>query len=209
MKPSILEAVVILSALLTGCSAFEDLHYVPSSSNPDLKPCMPPPDLAPSKPACRAAKGLSGTVLQCVDFDKVQSLSDPVLGGWNFNTYQQNCWQIANNFLQVVDVANFSNNCGFTLPPLDAKYNSATLSIISKWQLNDPQQQASVYVDLDTSSRLLNQATGTRALHQIALSIDKANWPSSGYAFILKFSSVGKFALQGWQIDSIAVTASQ
>jgi hypothetical protein len=75
----------ILYSMQIGCLASNTDPLV-QKSNGDLGCPVTPnnPDLLTPEAKCAAAKGLSGDVLACVDFDKVEGLQDSKLAGWFF-----------------------------------------------------------------------------------------------------------------------------
>lgn len=216
--------VVTALLLLGGCMELrpqEGYVCVPADMQLNCSTTMPPlPDMAVVPPKCAAAANLAGTNLLCVDFDKVTGLSDPALAGWNFNANLAGCWQISAGALQVQNFSAFVGACGVTLPPLDFKlaanqsYQRATIALVHKVDLSDPDQQAQVFVDLDAPARLLHQTTsrpGLPTLTTTTLTVNKADLPTalmSVYKFYLKASAVSANARQGWQIQSIAVNAT-
>lgn len=170
---------------------------------------------------CAAAAGLAGDNLLCVDFSKVTQFTDPTLANWNFNANMANCWQISGGALQVQNFGSFMGNCGATLPPIDLKqadkqkYQRVTLALLHTVDLSDPDQEAQVFLDVDSPARLAHQMTGKPgfpAQIMTTVAINKTDLPSalmSVYKFYLKVSSLGAVALrQGWQIQSIAVNAT-
>lgn len=173
-----------------------------------------------AQPKCAAAKGLSGDNLLCVDFDKVTQLADPALAGWNFNANMANCWQISGGVLSVSNFATFVGNCGLTLPSIDLKqaayqkYQTVTLALVHKVDVNDMNQLAQVFLNLDTPPRLINESTGIQGIPAqtvLTLTVAKADLPltlNNVYQFFLKASSSSVSGRQGWQISSIAVMGS-
>jgi hypothetical protein len=221
MRRSVLFCLLSLLPL-TGCPTYTFLDDGGSGSCPtDDMPGVPVPDMAAPVAKCAAAKGLSGDNLLCVDFDKVTALTDPALAGWNFNANMADCWQIAAGALSVKNFATFTGNCGLTLPPVDLKqadkqkYQRVTLALLHKVDMSDPDQQAQVFLDLDSPARLVHQTTsrpGIPTLTTTTLTINKADLPmalSSIYKFWLKASALTVNSRQGWQIQSIAVNGSQ
>lgn len=179
-------------------------------------------DMALPAPKCAAAAGLSGDNLLCVDFNKVTQLTDPALAGWNFNANMANCWQISNGMLQVQNWATFSGSCGLTLPPIDFKlpsnlsYHRATLALVYRLDMSDIDQQAQVFIDQDNpSTRLIHELTGHLSIPVLTtteITVNKTDLPVtllSVYKFFLKAYSGLVRGGQGWQIQSIAVNASQ
>ena len=178
-----------------------------------------PPDLAAK---CLAAKGLSGDNLVCVDFAKVPSLTDQALTGWDFvSNCGGNYWEIAVGKLQVKNFGTFANTCSFTMPLINfndadkTKYNTITLSVVHRIDLNDPDQEAQIWLDSDNpATRIVWRATGRRdvARQTTTFTIDKADLPATlranGFKWLFKVSSQGVFSRNGWQIESLAINAS-
>lgn len=212
--------------LLAGCIFWAGCLHLEDTS-PDGGNCavsdMKTTSADMSAPAakCAAAKGLAGDNLLCVDFDKVTQLNDPALAGWKFDASTP-CpgWQISNGALQVQNFATFVGNCGVTLPPIDFKlaanqtYQRATIALVHRVDLSDPDQQAQIFIDLDSPARLIHQTTsrpGLPTLTTTTLTVNKADLPMglmSVYKFFLKASALTANARQGWQIQSIAVNGS-
>ncbi len=178
-----------------------------------------PPDLAAK---CLAAKGLSGDNLVCVDFAKVPSLTDQALTGWDFVCLGGgNSWELAAGKLQVKNFGTFANTCSFTMPAINfndadkTKYNTITLSVAHRIDLNDPDQEAQIWLDSDTpTTRIMWRATGRRdvARQTTTFTIDKADLPATlranGFKWLFKVSSQTAIARNGWQIESLAINAS-
>lgn len=222
MRRSVLFCLLSLLPL-TGCPTYTFLDDGGSVSCPtDDMPGAPVPDMAAPVAKCAAAKGLSGDNLLCVDFDKVTALADPALAGWKFDAATP-CpgWQITGGALQIQSFGNFMGNCGLTLPPIDLKqadkqkYQRVTLALLHKVDMSDPDQQAQVFIDLDSPARLIHQTTsrpGIPALTVTTLTVNKSDLPMtlmSVYKFYLKVGSLTAVGgRQGWQIQSIAVNGS-
>ena len=178
-----------------------------------------PPDLAAK---CLAAKGLSGDNLVCVDFAKVPSLTDQALTGWDFVCLGGgNSWELAAGKLQVKNFGTFANTCSFTMPAINfndadkTKYNTITLSVAHRIDLNDPDQEAQIWLDSDTpTTRIMWRATGRRdvARQTTTFTIDKGDLPATlranGFKWLFKVSSQTAIARNGWQIESLAINAS-
>jgi len=213
--------ICLLAALGPGCHnlMLEPLDDAGTCNAADMD--KPVQDMAPPAPKCAAAKGLAGDNLLCVDFDKVTQLTDSALAGWKFDASTP-CpgWQISGGYLQVQSFGTFMGNCGLTLPPIDFKvapntsYQRATIALVHKVDISDPEQQAQIFLDLDSPTRLIHQTTsrpGVPTLTTTALTVNKADLPGalmSVYKFFLKASSLNALGgRQGWQIQSIAVNA--
>ena len=212
--------LLLVPVLLAGCAKLEDkpLDLVAlcggdlgSASTADMVTTTP-------VAKCAAAKGLSGDNLLCVDFDKIASLTDAALTGWKFDANMAGCWQISGGYLQVQNFGSFVGNCGLTLLPIDFKvaanqsYQRATIAIVHRVDMNDADQKAQVFIDLDDPARLIHQTTGkpgVPTLTTTTLTINKVDLPgavNSVYKFFLKAGSLGTYSTrQGWQIQSIAV----
>lgn len=208
---------------LAGCPYSElrdDIDFAcldnPPKPMTDMATITPPPK-------CAAAAGLAGTNLLCVDFDKVTQLTDPLLAGWNFSAGMSgNCagWEISGGTLQVKNFASLVGNCGLTLAPIDFKlpanqtYQRATIALVHRVDMSDPDQKAQVFLDLDDPARLIHQTTsrpGLPTLTTTTLTVSKADLPMSLmsiYKFFLKASSLSMSGRPGWQIQSIAVNGS-
>lgn len=213
--------LLLCSVLLAGCPAVVPRDDVDLSCGAGTDARSPGSDMAPAVAKCAAAAGLGGTNLLCVDFDKVTQLNDPALAGWKFDASTP-CpgWQISNGALQVQNFATFVGNCGVTLPPIDFKlaanqtYQRATIALVHRVDLSDPDQQAQIFIDLDSPARLIHQTTsrpGLPTLTTTTLTVNKADLPMglmSVYKFFLKASALTANARQGWQIQSIAVNGS-
>lgn len=213
--------LMISLGFLAGCIYSEPRPDVDlACPSTDAKPSTSS-DMAVAPPKCAAAAGLAGTNLLCVDFDKVTQLTDPALAGWNFNANMANCWQISGGSLQVQNFSSFSGACGLTLPPLDFKqvdklaYQRATLSILYRLDMTDPDQQAQVFMDTDNPIRLLHQMTGRPGMPTLVtatMTVNKSDLAPtllSVYKFFLKVNVANVVGgRQGWQIQSIAVNGS-
>jgi hypothetical protein len=178
-----------------------------------------PPDMT-SQPNCAAAKGLAGDNLLCVDFSDSQITVPGLTGqGWFFEM-DANCpgWEIMNGQLQVANFSSFMGTCQIKLPALSAseyqKYNSFTLSIVHSVDLNTTKQGAYVYLGLAISAQQLWYTTGTYPPQISVTTYTKTDLPNGGnnnYQPLFQIASntqVGT-ANNGWQIQSIAVNASQ
>ncbi len=222
LRSTLLLVSASLLAATSNCQGISvrDLDDGGSCSTVDLH--TPPQDLATPAPKCAAAKGLAGDNLLCVDFDKVTQLTDPALAGWKFDAATP-CpgWQISGGALQVQNFGTFMGNCGLTLPPIDFKvapntnYQRATIALVHRVDISDPEQQAQIFLDLDSPTRLIHQTTsrpGVPTLITTALTVNKADLPGalmSVFKFFLKASSLNALGgRQGWQIQSIAVNGA-
>lgn len=205
---------------LGGClsGVLHDDACGPTDQGVDADMAGVPPDLAVPAAKCAAAKGLTGDNLLCVDFDKVTQLTDAALAGWNFNANMANCWQITGGALQLINFGSFMGNCGATLPSIDLKqadkqkYQRVTLALIHKVDMSDPDQQAQIFLDVDSPARLAHQLTGKPGFPTLVtttLTVSKADLPMglmSIYKFYLKGSALNIVGGRlGWQIQSIAI----
>ncbi len=174
------------------------------------------PDLTVSPPKCAAAKGLAGDNLLCVDFSKVNGLTDPLLNGWDFTT-AGTCpgWEIASGKLQVKNFGAFVGTCSFTMPLTDLaaaanqKYQSVTLAVVQRVDLNPVSQKAQMMLGLDDpTTRLIDETRGTQPTQQRVYAVQKVALPNGGgaaYQPLFKLTSGALYAGVGWQIESIAV----
>ena len=212
-------ALLWLPALaLMGCQAFEDFKVVPHGIISGDMSGPPPPDLTPATAPCKAADGISGVPLFCVDFDKA-TLVELMNQGWSFNGPQNNCpgWQIAGGLLQVQNFGSFGSAsgdvCGFKLPQTSpaqlGQYRRLTLALQQRIDLIDTKQQAQIFLNTDTSAtRLMWQGTGTKDVpaQQTTITLDSAQVPDrTGSSWLFKLSSQLPAGVKGWQFDSIAV----
>ncbi len=176
------------------------------------------------KPApCAAAQGLSGDNLLCVDFDKVLTLTDPALNGWNFKAGSggMDCWEIKNQQLQIANFATFVGSCALTLMPIDLKlpdkqkYQRVTLSLVHRVDMSEIDQQAQVFLSMAAPARqiqYLSSRQGIPAQTTTIMTVNKTDLPmalNGVYTFLLNAGSLSVRGGLGWQISSIAVNASQ
>ncbi len=204
-----------LAAGLLACERGPQVTEVPpgSCTSSDMRTG----DLPPPTPACAAAQGLPGDNLLCVDFDKLPSLSDSKLMGWDFTTMGGNCWELLGGKLQVRSFSTFMGSCGFLLPPLSSadyqKYASFTLSIVQTLDINKQKQSAYSYLGLDQDTQQLWFDTGTYPKRRTTVEVTKSALPNGGsgsYQPLFKLTSgamVGSVNA-GWQIESIAINGS-
>ena len=214
-------ATAVCLALLASC----DEYLVPKEGAVFPNQCTDaaaPPDLATPVAKCPAAKGLAGDNLVCVDFAKVPSLTDQTLTGWDFvSNCGGNYWEIAGGRLQIKNFGMFADTCGFKMPAINfndadkTKYNTITLSVAHRIDLNDPDQEAQIWLDSDTpTTRIMWRATGRRdvARQTTTFTIDKGDLPATlranGFKWLFKVSSQTAIARNGWQIESLAINAS-
>lgn len=177
-------------------------------------------DLATPPARCKAAVGLPGDTITCIDFDQVTSVTDSKLTGWFFgkDTMSRDCWEVSAGKLQVVGFKDFASNCAFTLPAFNINtdprnYQRVTLAAVYRVHLNAQQQQkAQVMLGLDDeSTRLLDWMTGVQPRKQWVQTLNRADVPAGVFQPLFKLtSSVGPGSgYQGWQIESIAVLGQQ
>jgi hypothetical protein len=219
---------VALATVVLSVSGCQDLDY---EINPewlaqncpaylaDLKVNCAMPDLAPPQPKCAAAKGLTGDALLCVDFDKLSSLTDQAVAGWNFTG---NCiagWEIATGKLQVKNFGTFVGTCSFTMPltdlasPANQKYQSVTLAVVQRVDLNDKPAQLQtqqIMLGLDDPSRRIEFRTGSNPRQQNINAVSRGDLTAiSGTSFQPLFKVTSSLAsgatATGVQIESIAV----
>lgn len=198
--------------LMSGCEQWVPLFDLGGTGG-DLG-CPPPPDLATPAAKCAAAKGLSGDNLLCVDFKDVQNLTS--LTGWNFSCLGAFTWTTTGGALQVNNFGTFNNECTAQLPPINLNdadkraYKSLTLALVHRIDLNDPEQNAEVYLNSSSALRRMWQATGKKDVprQRTILEIDPADLPAmvnNAPQWILKLTSSVMVSRQGWQIESIAI----
>lgn len=212
--------MLLCLALLGACR--EAVESVPEGfcAQVDLK--VPDKDMALPSPKCPAAKGLAGDNLLCFDFSSLgdQTLTTPPpsqLNGWDFEQFAKSCWQILGGKLQVKSFASFTGSCGFLMPallPSDyQKYNTFTLAIVQTLDINSSQQRMQVLMGLDDPvTRLVDWATGSQPHQQRIYSLAKNALPNGGsnsYQPLFKLTSSLAGGATGWQIESIAINATQ
>lgn len=170
---------------------------------------------------CAAAKGLSGINLVCVDFDQVAALTDQKLSGWDF-TNPMVCpgWVLSGGKLQVSNFGTFTSSCSFLLRPINLtdaekqKYQNFTLSVVHTLDLNKQKQTAAIYLGAAQDTQQMWLGTGANPKQITTVTIAKAALPNGGgttYQPLFKLASsvAAGGTAQGWQIESIAVNASQ
>lgn len=214
-----------LLGAVSGCTnggAFDPLDNVSAGSG--TPPGCVQPDMAAASATCPASRGLGGESLLCVDFASAQTtLAALTAQGWDFTTAANNCpgWEIASGVLQVINFSSFSNgSCGLSMPATSAsqiqQYKRLTLSLQQRIDLNDPEQQARIYLnsDSDVQNELWRQ-TGKKNVprQQTTLTVDVADLPaqlrSSGFKWLFRLTSMIQVGRQGWQIESIAIHGIQ
>ena len=178
----------------------------------DLSPSV---DLAPPAPPCAAAKGLSGDALLCVDFNKLSGLTDQALMGWDFKTNCGAGWEINGGKLQVKNFGSFVGTCSFSMPLTDLsssanlKFQSVTLAVVQRVDVNPVSQKAQLMLGLDDpTTRLIDETRGTQPTQQRVYTVQKVALPNGGgaaYQPLFKLTSGASYSGSGWQIESIAV----
>lgn len=186
----------------------------------DLKLNCPSVDLAPPAPKCAAAKGLTGDTLLCVDF---KDLATQVLGAtnpapidaWNFDKADKGCWEINGGKLQVKNFGSFVGTCSFSMPLTDLsssanlKFQSVTLAVVQRVDVNPVSQKAQLMLGLDDpTTRLIDETRGTQPTQQRVYTVQKVALPNGGgaaYQPLFKLTSGASYSGSGWQIESIAV----
>lgn len=177
------------------------------------------PDLAHAPPKCSAAKGLSGDAIVCVDFDKLNGLTDPALTGWDFTTNCGAGWQIAGGKLQVKNFGSFVGTCSFMMPLVDLgalgnqKYSSVTLAVVQRVDLNQnasPPQTAKLLLGLDVATREFSTVTGSspaqQNVHVLSRTVIQTMTGGTNFQPLFKLTSGAAHPTgTGWQIESIAV----
>jgi hypothetical protein len=214
-------AIVLALSTATGC------RYGEVDVNPDYlaencprfqsdMPTCATPDLASSVPKCAAAKGLAGDALVCIDADRI-TLADLRTQGWTGfkDGTGTDCWEIATGKLQVKNFGGFVGTCSFTMPltdlasPANQKYQSVTLAVVQRVDLNPVSQKAQMMLGLDDpTTRLIDETRGTQPTQQRVYTVQKVTLPNGGgaaYQPLFKLTSGALYAGVGWQIESIAV----
>lgn len=176
------------------------------------------PDLAPPAARCKAAAGLTGDAIACVDFSQISMVPDAQkLPGWMFTCNGSDSWTTTGGALQVANFSMFKSDCTVTLPATNLneadkqKYSRITLSLVHRIDLNDPEQKAEVYLN-NTSQvpRQMYVVSGKKDVpkQQTTITLDKADLPGNVNnmpQWLLKLSSTLQVGRMGWQIESIAV----
>ena len=217
--------ILLSSCLLFSASCRLDINEVPDgwvqvSSLSELG-CSISKDMGDmaAVPKCPAAKGLSGDNLLCVDFAQVQNLSS--LSGWDFTCTGGASWTTMGGMLQVLNFMMFNKDCTATLPPINlsdpdkSKYKSLTLSLVHRIELSDPEQTAQIFLNNSSDQqRQMYFATGKKVptRQTTTITLEKADLPTlinNTPQWVLKISSTATFSRAGWQIESIAVNASE
>ena len=211
--------------LLTACPYndadlnYDELHkYCSEEWKTDLG--GKPADLSVvGPPKCAAAKGLSGDAIVCVDFDKLNGLTDPALTGWDFTTNCGAGWQIAGGKLQVKNFGSFVGTCSFMMPLVDLgalgnqKYSSVTLAVVQRVDLNQnasPPQTAKLLLGLDVATREFSTVTGSspaqQNVHVLSRTVIQTMTGGTNFQPLFKLTSGAAHPTgTGWQIESIAV----
>lgn len=175
------------------------------------------PDLAPPAAKCKAAQGLAGDNLICVDFDKVTSLTDPALMNWDFNASSVNCsdgWSISSGKLQTASFQKLTNaTCGVLMPAAGtiAQYKSATISFIHKIDVIDQQDSVQIYLGKSGQGRQVYYGSGKNMKQRTILEINSADFPVgvSNYQLLLLLSTGDPGSTQqNWFIESIAINGN-
>ncbi|HND09809.1 MAG TPA: hypothetical protein PLY80_05210 [Pseudomonadota bacterium] len=184
----------------------------------DLKLNCPSVDLAPPAPKCAAAKGLTGDTLLCVDYSSLgnqllTATPPPELPGWKFDA--TNCLEINGGKLQVKNFGSFVGTCSFSMPLTDLsssanlKFQSVTLAVVQRVDVNPVSQKAQLMLGLDDpTTRLIDETRGTQPTQQRVYTVQKVALPNGGgaaYQPLFKLTSGALYAGSGWQIESIAV----
>lgn len=224
MKSLLIATTCLLCLTATACTDLEIKPIDGSTPVGEMGQCPSPPDLRMPAAKCAAAKGLSGDNLICVDFTTLpdQPLDTPpptALAGWDFTT---NCggkhWEIAAGKLQIKSFNTFGTSCGFLMPAINLndadkqKYQSLTLSVIQRVEINDPNQTATMYLGAAITNRAFWDKTGKRERQQLMISMAKTDpvptLAGQNYQYLFQIVSAGNFSLPGWQIESIAVNGN-
>ena len=222
----LLRTLAICSLFHLGCLAIDTpVPFNLTDASGDLGcPTNPQQDLAPAPAKCAAAKGLSGDVLLCVDFDKVTGLDAKELEGWNFNL---NCddgtkWEIVDGKLQVTNLSalkSISNSCKFQMPAINindpdkVKYQSVTIAILQTVDLSEGDFWAQIFLGAeDTNRRLLAQMSGYQKRQTSSFNLQKADLPQgdNSYKYLFRvYKTSDKLSIRNWNIESIAVVGNE
>lgn len=217
----LLRTLAICSLFHLGCLAIDTPVPLVVPDAGDLGcPAMPPMDMKPEPAKCAAAKGLSGDVLLCVDFDKVTGLEE--LEGWDFKNLD-GCtgWMINSGKLQVNDIAKLGDgkSCQFLTSAiagssLDEKESkSVTLAVLHTVDLSELDYKSQIMLGADEpTTRLLAQQTGFQKRQISAFNILRTDWPQgeSSYQYLFKISKItAKLAGRNWYIESIAIVGNK
>lgn len=217
--------LITVAACGVGCK-YDDVELLGDGGGTCTK-CPALPDLAPPPLKCSAAKGLSGDNLICVNFasiaDQPLGASPPApLTGWDFVS---NCggmnWGISSGKLQITSFDQFASTCGFMMPTVNLndadkqKYNSVTLSVLQRVDIVPSQQTAQASLGSPLPTRTFWSSTGKTEHQQLMISMSRSDpVPTAAngmYQYLFQLISGVKAGgtAQGWQIESIAVNASQ
>lgn len=197
-------------------AACQDPSNASSQLECQLADQMPHQDLPPAPAKCAAAKGLSGDVLLCVDFDN-STLDALKNKGWDFtascsvNYY----WLITEGKLQISDFSGFKGDCRFQLPLIDLNkdgknFKSVTLAFVHQIQIDSSSQTAQIMLNFDEENKyLLDQTTGRqpRKFSVQTISSDDTRIVEGKFQPVYKLKSQTNHGLLGWKIESIAILA--
>ena len=204
---------------ISGC---HDSSFAPGDLGCQPNDPISQSDLAPALAKCAAAKGLSGDVLLCVDFDKVTGLDAKELEGWDFKNLD-GCtgWMINSGKLQVNDIAKLGDgkSCQFLTSAiassiLDEKESkSVTLAVLHTVDLSELDYKSQIMLGADEpTTRLLAQQTGFQKRQISAFNILRTDWPQgeTSYQYVFKISkTTAKLAGRNWYIESIAIVGNK
>ena len=212
LKKFLLAAVVFI----VNCQDPGSAPSEPECSPADL---MSQHDLTQAPAKCAAAKGLSGDVLLCVDFDKVAGLDAPELKGWDFNVLSAcSGWEISSGALQIKSYQMLKTDCAFLIKNINLadfsvqKFQEFTLSVKYNIEINRlKQQMAKIYMGSNNEERIMWQKAFVQPEQTLSIKMAKLNIPNGGnnsyqpmfYLYNPGSSESPGFA--GWQIKSIAI----
>ena len=213
--------LLVTLALAAGCTqggAFDPFDNF--GGNGSTPPNCSTPDLAVVSPACPAARGLSGKNLLCADFSQTTDLA--TLSGWQFTANCPAGWEVVGGKLQVKNFGSFQGQCQFGLPTVDLnssdnqKYSGLTLSILQRVAVNNPQHIVQGGLgSVSAANRTFWTATGKSERQQLTIPLPKGDpVPMAAgavyqYLFQINSTVAAGGTSQGWQIESIAVNASE
>ena len=209
----LIRCICTAGLLVASCQGPSTSLREPDCSRQDL---MSQQDLAPAPAKCAAAKGLSGDVLLCVDFDKVTGLDAKELKGWDFNVFTAcSGWEISNGNLQIKDFQNLAKDCAFLMPMIDItdgniqNAQELILSVSFSLDINRLKQSAKISIGGMTDERNIWQSFNGQINQNLIIKMSKPNIPNGGnnvYQPVFQLSSMSaNSGFNGWQIKSIAV----
>ena len=212
-------AIFVLSVIgSVGCAAITgDPPRLDGMTNCSVKDGMVAqnctlPDLATTPPACTAANGLAGKTLFCIDFDKITSLSDQKLAGWNIPS----CWALAmNKSLSAKPETSGFLGCPLTTASFAVSgYSKIRIAINHKVNLDsNGLSEAQIFFNAPQSKNLLHQITGNLSTSYAPtdtttiIGLDSSTLSQAIYVLNLYTDLKASGQGTGWDIYSIAINA--